>query len=330
MDSAFPISYTTTGELFPFFLEELKLCKVQKGETVVLHCDSHTYPHYPAAFMGAAIELGADVYQLVHPRSTPHQSITEVWKAANIVIDLRSYPTAYEDIITQALLSGTRILRVGGAEAELRRLFPTTEIRSRAVAGAKILTAGNTLKIQSQTGTDLVLDITNRTADALYSIADIPGRWDIWPSGLVVTTAIEDSAEGTLVLDVGDHLRGLDRYIREPVYITIQRGRIIKIEGGLEAWILRTWFEQFHDPNTYVVAHIGWGCENRANWHKPGQDPEVYYGNMQIAFGSNTGHFTEGKNRAKGHIDMPCLNNSIWVDDVQIMEHGEFLVDDLK
>jgi leucyl aminopeptidase (aminopeptidase T) len=59
------------------------------------------------------------------------------------------------------------------------------------------------------------------------------------------------------------------------------------------------------------------------------QDVESFYGNMQIAFGANTAIF-RGRNRCRAHMDFPCRNNSIWLDDLQIMERGQFLIDDLK
>lgn len=328
--STLPINYNVTGELVTLFKRELELCQVKEGENVILHSDSHTYPHYPAAFMAASLQLGADVYQIVHPRGVPERSVTDVWKRADMVVDLTSYPHAYFDILAEALKAGTRILRVLDSEDILRRLFPSPEVRARSEAGARILQHGRKMRLQSEAGTDMVVDTTGRHADALYSVSDVPGRWDIWPCGLVVTTCVEDAAEGTLVLDRGDHMKVLDLYVREPVRMQVRDGRIVEIDGGLEAQRLQRWFEEFSDPNVYIIAHIGWGCEKRARWNTLGQDPEVYYGNMQIAFGSNYGHFLDGRNRAKGHIDFPCLNHSIWVDAIQIMERGEFSIKELR
>jgi 2,5-dihydroxypyridine 5,6-dioxygenase len=59
------------------------------------------------------------------------------------------------------------------------------------------------------------------------------------------------------------------------------------------------------------------------------QDNESYYGNMQIAFGANTAIF-KGKNVSKAHIDFPCRNNSIWLDDELVMDRGQFLREELK
>ena len=59
------------------------------------------------------------------------------------------------------------------------------------------------------------------------------------------------------------------------------------------------------------------------------QDQEAFYGNMQIAFGANTAIF-QGQNVSKAHMDFPCRNKSIWLDDLQVMEKGQFLIPELQ
>jgi len=59
------------------------------------------------------------------------------------------------------------------------------------------------------------------------------------------------------------------------------------------------------------------------------QDQEAFYGNMQIAFGANTAIF-RGSNHTRAHMDFPCRNTSIWVDDQQVLDKGKFVIDALK
>ena len=121
------------------------------------------------------------------------------------------------------------------------------------------------------------------------------------------------------------------QYVREKVTMEVKDGCITKICGGLEASFLRDdYFAKFDDPNAYRISHVGWGCEKRADWLKFGQDNECYYGNMQIAFGANVGVFINGRTRSKAHMDFPCRSNSYWCDDTQIMDEGQFVIDELK
>jgi 2,5-dihydroxypyridine 5,6-dioxygenase len=247
-----------------------------------------------------------------------------------MVIDVSSHAHVYGLLMREALLSGTRILRMAVTEEVIRRLVPTPEMRARVEAGQRIMQDGKVMRITSPGGTDLTIYKEGRDALGIYSVADKPGRWDIWPAGMVNCAPHEDRGEGVLVLSPGDMMLAIRQYVHSPVYLEVENGAIKKITGGMEAEILKSWFAKFKDPNAYHFAHVGWGCEPRADWMKPGQDNECMYANMQIAFGANLGIYTQAQTRSRAHIDFPCLRNSYWVDDIQIMEDGEFLVDELK
>lgn len=323
------LSYLASAELVHLFTEQLRRCEVNENEHLLIHADSGSNPHYVAAFTAAGAELGADTYQIVHARGS-ERSVVDAWKRADIVIDVSSHAHVYGELMRDALLSGTRILRMAVTEEVIRRLTPREELRRRVEAGQKIMHEGSTMRITSPAGTDLTFYKEGRDALGIYSVADKPGRWDIWPAGMVNCAPHEDRGEGVLVLSPGDMMLAIRQYVHSPVHMEVENGGITSISGGMEAEILKAWFAKFEDPNAYHIAHIGWGCEKRADWMKPGQDNECFYANMQIAFGANLGIYTQAQTRSRAHMDFPCLNNSYWVDDVQIMENGEFLVDELR
>jgi 2,5-dihydroxypyridine 5,6-dioxygenase len=59
-------------------------------------------------------------------------------------------------------------------------------------------------------------------------------------------------------------------------------------------------------------------------------DVESYYGNMLIAFGANFMRTLGGENRAPFHFDIPTRNHSIWVDDLQVLDRGNFVIPELQ
>lgn len=337
----FPTSYSASTELVPLFKRELELCKVKPEETILLYADTHTTPHYPAAFMGAAMELGAEVYQITVSSVVPERDtgpIADAWRRADLVVDLVStLAHAYSMLNQAALDAGTRVLRVGQPQDVLIRMFPDPVVRRRVEAGARLLNMADSVRVTSEAGTDLIARKKDRVTVGLYGFADVPGRWDHWPSGMVTCGPDEMGADGILVLDVNDIILGLARYVTEPVRLTLREGKIVKFEGGAEARMLQDWFASSGDKDAYRIAHIGWGCEHRANWNRLAalgaepatQDAESFYGNMQIAFGANTALFN-GKNKTRVHMDFPCRNCSVYLDDRKIMEQGVFLLDEVK
>lgn len=337
----FPLSYNASTELVPLFKKSLELCNLTDKESLLIYSDTHTNPHYPAAALGAALEIGAEAFCVQVPTTVPENDkgvIADIWAGVDMVLDLVSTVAhAYSLLNAAALENGGRVLRCGQPQDVLLRLSPTPTIRRRATAGADMLRKASTMRVTSEAGTDLTVSVKDKVVLALYSLADEPGRWDNWPTGMVTAGPDEYSANGTLVLDVNDVILRLGRYVSSPVKLTLRDGLIVDIEGGLDARLLEDWFSAYNDETAYRIAHIGWGCEDRADWNRMGaylregavQDQESFYGNMQIAFGANTAIF-KGQNVSKAHMDFPCRNNSIWLDDTQIMEKGQFLIEELK
>ncbi len=337
----FPLSYNASTELVPLFRNSLELCNLKPGETLLIYTDTHTSPHYPAAALGAALEMGVEAFEVQVSTSVPendHGVIAKIWAEVDMVLDLVSTVAhAYSLLNAAALENGGRVLRCGQPQDVLQRLSPTPALRKRAKAGAELARKASTMRVTSPAGTDLTCSIKDRVVLGLYSLADEPGRWDNWPSGMVSIGPDEYSANGTLVLDINDIMLRLGRYVTSPVKMEIHDGKITKIDGGLDARLLEDWFSSFKDETAYRIAHIGWGCEDRADWNRMGmylreqavQDQESFYGNMQIAFGANTAIF-KGRNVSKAHMDFPCRNNSIWLDGELIMDKGQFLREELK
>jgi 2,5-dihydroxypyridine 5,6-dioxygenase len=344
----FPTSFAATAELVDLFRRHLELCKVKKGESVIVFTDPWMNQHYAAAAFGAALQLGADVFIMtvpstiggMDPTAGSHsavlsgRTVTEAWKNADMVIGTASpaiqwlYSTAHNE----ALDAGTRTLMVFEPEDVLRRMFPCQEVKERSIRGAEVMTKAKTIRVTSDAGTDFVMDKTGIVGEAQYGIADVPGRWDHWPSGLVACNVIAGSAEGTLVLGVGDITFRLGRYFTDPVKLTLRGGKIVKIEGRADAILLEDYFKSARDPRAYCgPAHIGWGTDHRAQYfslamkyreHGGHMDSESFMGNVQTAFGRDIFRGLGGTNDVNFHIDFPCRNCNFYLDDKLIVKNG--------
>jgi 2,5-dihydroxypyridine 5,6-dioxygenase len=324
----------------PLFRQVLDACAVVESETVLVYADAHSPPHYAAGFVQAAYDLGAISFQLTVPANYPPVEtgvILDAFKSSDLVIDLASYGTSiYRPLRTEALKAGTRILRVTEPEDVLFRMPPDPVVRDRAKRSEELVDAASEFQITSAAGTDLVVNKEGRKAFGLWGIADRPGSWDHWPMGLVVVGGNRDGTEGQIVLEPGDILLAMQRYVSTRVTITVREGAIEAIEGGLDAQLLRQWFEQWHDERAYHISHVGWGCDHRALWDRLGRkahggtdDTESFYGVMQIAFGRDTS-FLGGTNDVPAHMDFDCLRNTMALDGTTIVEEGEFALDELR
>jgi 2,5-dihydroxypyridine 5,6-dioxygenase len=339
-----PTNPAVGAELVELFTKELELCRVTPNETVLGFTNTLSNPSYAAALFGACGVIGADYFQITVPSGDAwHQSraVVDAWKSADLVVGLHDGSGAgwlYSDAHNEALDAGTRTLMIEQPEDILRRLFPTEQLHARAVAGGRLLEPATTIRITSEAGTDLTMSKEGRPASIQYGVADVAGHWDHWPSGQVAIAPVEDRTEGVLVIDVGDVLMDLGRYVQAPVRVTFHEGVATKIDGGVDARLMRDYLEAANDIRAFQLSHVGWGTEDRAKWETISTrywenggvlDTESFYGDTLIAFGRNFFRGLSGENRVPLHLDIPMRNHSFWVDDTQVIDRGRFLLPEL-
>lgn len=328
-------------DLIDLFRQALELCQVQAGERLMVYADHHSPAHYAVAFIAAAQQLGAEAFQLTVPMEQGDVldgPVWDVWHSVDMVVDLESIGTSiYRPLRVSALANGIRILRVTQPEDVLFRMPPDLTVRDRVRRAESMLEVARSFHAYSDAGTDLTVNVADRAAFGLWGAADAPGKWDHWSVGVVVGGASRPQTNGTLVIDTGDIILAMQRYVTSRITLTVEEGIITAIEGGLDAMLLRQWFEQWGDPRAYHISHIGWGCDPRAEWNRMARkelggigDAESYPGVFQIAFGRDTSWYIGGgTNDVAAHIDFNCLQHSMTLDEVAISRQGAFVHPDL-
>jgi 2,5-dihydroxypyridine 5,6-dioxygenase len=150
----------------------------------------------------------------------------------------------------------------------------------------------------------------------------------------VFTGGADDGVDGTVVLAPGDIVFPFKSYVREPVSLTIEQGRIVDIAGGLDADLLREYMASFDDDKAYGISHIGWGMLETAKWgvlayddRGMGMHGRSFYGNVLFSTGPN-GELG-GPNDTLCHVDAPMRNCSLYLDERPIVIDGDIVVDEL-
>lgn len=327
------------ADLVPLFIEELRLCKVAPGESVLIFADP-AFPHqaYPTAAFAAAKALGADPYLLVASSEDPltGKLVRDAWRAASMVIGMSTVPTGigswmYTETCSEALAAGARILMVQEPISALRRMQPHPDVTARSKAGAERLQRAREMRVTSAAGSDFTLRKDGRKGAGQWGIADAPGRWDHWPSGLVACAPLEDSAEGVYVIAPGDVLLGQWRFATSRIELTLHEGRITEIRGGPDADLLRDHLANVGDVDIYRLSHAGWGTHHRADWRHIGMDSESLLGSVMVSLGRNLFDAPAplcglgGANPSRGHYDICCRNASLWLDGELIVDNGRLL-----
>ena len=330
-------------ELVSLFRYQLSKCNLTKDELCLVITDTAFNPVYSDACFGAALEMGAASYKQILPYNhpLPNKSIGASWQEADLIVFMTTHRLHYHEKMAEALEKGSRAIMVVSPLEVLNRLTAHPDVIRRTKAGANLLRKANRIRIQSDAGTDLVMERGGRPALAHYGVADDPGHLDFWGAGMVETAQMEGSVEGTLVLNVGDANFSFGRYMESPVTIKFRESRIMDIKGGLDAFLLKKFLESFEEENAMKAGHTSWGTDKRADWNtlvraitpEPGVagiDIESHYGNIQIEIGSNNDINFKGKNVSKAHLGLCCLDSSLWLDDLQVIDHGKYIPEEMQ
>ncbi len=329
------------------FVDQYRLCRLDSAETVAVIAELGHKQEYVEAAVEAAHDLGAGALVLTasslsRPLLPPYEAkgsgreVGALLAAAaqcDLIIDATVGGLIHSDVRTRITGSGKRMLFVAEPPDVLERLMGNEAIKQSAVRGGQKLRQGTRLHVTSAAGTDLSADISgDLPITHQWGFVDEPGHWDHWPSGFIAAYPRDRSAQGTIVLQPGDALVPFNRYINEPVHLTIRDGFIVDLQGrGTDAANLRDYFDSWRDPDAWAVSHMGWGLHPYASWSAL----DVYDGRSLYGqeLRSTPGNFmwSTGSNRFAGrhtpaHLDIPMRGCTVRIDDDTIVEQGRLVL----
>lgn len=341
-------------QLLEAWQQVLKLSKLERGQTVTVLTSSATHPQTLAMALVAAQSMGAIVNRLDLPPVNAEKALSRdplaylgttpltgnpaaiaMLKASDLVLDLMTLLFSPEQI--DILKSGTKILLAVEPPEILVRTVPTVADRERVKAHSVFLSKGKQMSVVSDAGTDVTFSLGEFPVISEYAFVDEPGRWDHWPSGFCFTFPNEGGSNGTIVIDKGDILLPQKCYTSDKIVLTVENGYATKIEGGVDAEMLREYMASFNDPEGYAISHIGWGLQPRCHWstmllydkeQSIAMDARAYEGNFLFSLGPNN---EAGGNRTTAcHIDIPLRNCSVKVDGKEVVRNGKVLDEVVK
>lgn len=332
--------------MYEAWSQVLGLSNLQPGQSVTILTGADTHPQTLRTAQLACQALGTVINRLdlspvngerslsrdplAYLGTTPltgNKPAMAALKASDLVLDLMTLLFSPEQ--HEILASGTKILLAVEPPEILARMVPTAADRERVTRAAMKIEKAGSMTVTSPAGTSLFCPLGEFPAISEYGFVDAPGRWDHWPSGFVLTWPNELQASGTIVIDRGDILLPHKSYVQDPIVLTVERGYATRIEGGVEAALLRDYMESFADPEAYAISHIGWGLQPRARWSTLGlldreahigMDARAYEGNFLFSLGPN--NEAGGTRTTACHIDIPLRGCTVKLDDVLVVDAG--------
>lgn len=327
-----------------------KHLNIKEGEEVLILTDTETDMDFAYAMSSACRTLGGEVTLITMPPSflEREKDLTKIVKnalqGADVYIPMT--PTTGKSVhsLDVAKLLAKRKLRElvvggrhgGGLDLVLKaiREHNYEEVYGLTKKVVEFLSECKHIHITSPAGTDFEASIESifdyKSPNTIMrwdgGIARNPGEECCFPDGEAWGGPVEGTAEGVIVID--GPISGVcnTRAPDVPVKLTVRKGKIVKVEGGEDAYRLREIISTTRNADN--LAEIGFGTNrymkfigNIDQWDKR------IWGTIHVAIGSNTYQiYPYGTVDSPIHNDMLIFKPTAVVDGKTILKEGSLVI----
>jgi len=317
---------------------------LKPGETFVISADTQSDQRVVEAVASAAFAANAKplVITLASPLGVgkaaddmlPIESLTGALLGADAWVEFNEqwllYSTPFETAMAQN--HQLRYMCLVGMTIDMMvRLIGRVDIASLSRfmhLVTKMTQQAREVHITTPAGNDCSFNLlAERTVSCDDGLCNTPGMHFL--GGQISFIPDFHSIQGNIVFD--GTISPPCGLLKEPITLEVDQGVVKNIKGGVQAEELRRWLGGFHDPNMYRVAHGCYGFNPGAKLTGKVLEDERVWGCTEWGLGylSAVDAPPDGI-QAKSHLDGICLNSSVWLDGIQILDCGEVVHPDLK
>ena len=331
------------------FERVFRLCGVQPGDACAVLSETASREDLRRLAAAALERMGAQVMQLVV--STPASDYRLPIRSTGATQCLAGMPHAVKALsgcafiadctveglqhaaeLPAILAAGARVLVISQEHPEtLLRCEPRAEDEMPVRNAMRQLRQAQNMHVTSSAGTDLHVSLAGARVGGVWGHTAKPGSLTHWPGGLVLAFPAAGTVRGTVVLAPGDVNLTFKTYVRDTVVLALEGDHVVQVSGsGVDAQMMRGYFEAWNDPLAYAVSHVGWGLNRLARWDAMtfydkqdfnGTELRAFAGSFLFSTGANE---VAGRHTA-GHFDLPLCGCTVDIDDVTVVRGGQLL-----
>jgi leucyl aminopeptidase (aminopeptidase T) len=143
----------------------------------------------------------------------------------------------------------------------------------------------------------------------------------MFPDGEAIVTLYEKSLEGRIVIDI--YQTGVGP-LSEPITFDCKNGKVIKIDGGIEAQLLRELLEKYGDEHAYFFGEFALGTNPKALFIGSAGEDKKRIGTVHMSLGNDID--IGGELKSKLHLDGVIGYPTVVSDGDTLIEEGTLLV----
>lgn len=323
---------------------------IKAGDRVLVLSDTDHDPRVWQVVQSVLCELGAEVTVALFERRPadyydPPSAVCEAMMKSDVNVLVASTGMLHSPANFRAMEAGIpAICMDGGMTLEMFQSGAVTDdmkqiaVRKHYVAKDIFGANAKECRVTSRHGTDF----TYRVDDRIF-VPPLPGNsfdpykiinfdkdenrkggnlyYYLFPTGEFNVAPIEGSANGKLVIDLTMHHLGR---LQSPIELTVEKGRVTRIEGGADARVLRDYLETYGDENAYMCpAEASVGVNAKAVVRGIQREDKNIMGTMHFGLGTNID--VGGSVKSKIHMDGVILEPTLYVDGKKRIDNGRFL-----
>ena len=281
------------------------------------------------ACLAAGLRAGADTQLLIKARRVRGTAsklgpiTADAIRASKLILDLCDEIDADPATIA-ARKSGTRVLvtDVRGIEDYVVRALLDVDVEAmirNAEQVARLWDGTKHCRVTSPQGTDVSFDLMPRKSVIGDGAITEDGEVDFFPGAQVSIAPVEDTIDGTIVVDASDSVQGV---IGMPYSLTMKRGVITAVEGGKEADAMRNWLERCNDETLYKLCHFSVGLNPQAGISGNMTEDERMLAAVDFGFGFQSPDFGGTVGLSPFHEDIMLATPTIYLDGTEMSGSG--------
>jgi len=301
---------------------------VKKDENVLVLTDDQTLPIGQALF-DAGKTLAREILLAIMPvrkvnGEEPPAEIAELMTRYQVVICPSQKSLTHTAARRNACKAGARVGTMPGITEEMMIRTMQADYHTIAERTKKLTTILDQtalVKVTTSLGTDIILPVEGIKAISSTGLLLEKGAFGNLPSGESYMMPEEGKSTGIIVVD--GSFAGIGKITDQPIRLIVEKGFVVKIEGGTEAKKLEEMLKPLA-PKSYTIAELGIGTNDQARICGNILEDEKVMGTVHIALGNNMS--MGGSCDVAIHVDGIIMHPSVWVDGALLLDNGKLLI----
>jgi 2,5-dihydroxypyridine 5,6-dioxygenase len=309
-----------------------RLVRPKPGDPFLIITNTASDLSLAEACLAAGMRAGADTQLIVKPRPVRGAAsklgpiLSDAIRASKFILELCNEGVIVRDPATvEARSKGTRVLVTGvkGIEDYVVRALLDVDVEAmirNAEVVKKLWDRTKHCRVTSPQGTDVSFDLMPRKSIIGDGALTEDGEVDFFPGAQVSIAPVEETINGTIVIDASDSVQGV---VHTPYSFTMVKGVITAVEGGKEADVMRNWLESRNDEKIYRLCHFSVGLNPQAGISGDMVEDERMLAAVDFGFGYQDPKFGGTVGLSPYHEDIMLATPTIYLDGKEMSGGGK-------